>query len=130
MILAHQQTGDIHGFVLQGNHDSVEFTIGDVVLHVSLDNSFDGEAKSGYGLIMATGNGEFLGAGKGFRVTFTPQPRTASHVGISYVDEGDFKDGKWIPGRRMNGDEDDQGVAWRFSPHGQTIEKVVLYRYE
>ncbi len=130
MILAHQAAGDIHGFVLDRDHRSVDFTMGDFVLHVSLDNSFDGQAQSGYGLIMATGSDSFLGAGKGFRVTFTPQPRTGPHVGISYVEEGDFKDGKWIAGRRLNGDEDEQGVAWRFNPHGQTIEKVVLYRYE
>jgi hypothetical protein len=130
MILAHQAAGDIHGFVLDRDHRSVDFTLGNYVLQVSLDNSFDGPAQSGFGLIMATGKDEFLGAGKGFRVTFTPQPRTGPYVGISYVEEGDFKDGKWIAGRRMNGDEDEQGGAWRFNPHGQTIEKVVLYSYE
>jgi len=130
MILAHQQTGDIHGFVLDRDHRSVEFAMGDYALRVSLDNSFDGPTESAFGLIMATGNGEFLGAGKGFRVTFMPNPRTGPHVGIAYVEEGDFKDGKWIPGRRLNGDEDDQGEAWRFNPHAQSIEKIVLYRYE
>jgi len=130
MILAHQAAGDIHGFVLSGESSSVEFTMGDTVLHVSLDNSFDGEAKGGYGIIMATGKDEFLGAGKGFRVTFTPKPRTGPKVGISYVEEGDFNNGKWVAGRRMNGDEDEQGVAWRFNPHAQSIEKVVLYRYQ
>ena len=131
MILDHQALGEIHGFVLSREHRSVEFTMGDYVLHVSLDNSFDGPAENGYGLIMRMAGGDkFLGAGKGFRVTFTPYPRGGQHVGIAYVEEGDLKNGKWIPGRRMNGDEDDQGVAWRFSPHGQTIETVVLYRYE
>ena len=61
---------------------------------------------------MATGPDEFLGAGKGFRVSFTP--RIGAQVGIAAVDEGKFVDGKWIPGRRLNGDEDDQGQYWRF----------------
>jgi hypothetical protein len=130
LILAHQQTGEIHGFLVNDENSSVEFSMGDVVLHVSLDNSFDGEAKSGYGLIMQKGKDEFLGAGKGFRVTFTSRSRSGPHLGIANADEGDFKDGKWVPGRRMNGDEDEQGVAWRFNPHKQSIEKVVLYRYE
>ena len=128
LILAHQQTGDIHGFVLTREQRSVDFTIGDYALHVSLDDSFDGPAQQGFGLIMATGKDEFLGAGKGFRVTFTA--RTGPQAGIAYVEEGTFDNGKWIAGRRLNGDEDEQGVALRFNPHSQNIEKVALYRFE
>ena len=128
LILEHQASGDIHGFLLDREHSSVDFTIGDYALHVSLDNSFDGPAKSGFGLIMATGDNQFLGAGQGFRVTFAA--RSGPQAGISYVEEGTFDNGKWIAGRRLNGDEDEQGVAMRFNPHAQSIEKLVLYRYE
>jgi len=72
---------------------------------------------------MPTGPDEFLGAGKGFRVTFTPRA-ASGHVGIAAVDEGAFVDGKWIPGRRLNGDENDQGKGWRFDH--LAIEKVKL----
>ena len=77
---------------------------------------------------MATGPEEFVGAGKGFRVSFST--RTASsHVGLASVDEGRFEDGKWIAGRRLNGDENDQGSFWRFDSRGVKIEKAALYRY-
>ena len=54
----------------------------------------------------------------------------AQQVGIAAVDEGRFEDGKWVPGRRLNGDEDDQGKGWRFDPRQVRTEKVTLYRFE
>jgi hypothetical protein len=99
-------------------------------LHVTLDNSFEGPADSGFGIIMATGPDEFLGVGKGFRVTFTPRSDSAPQVGIAAVEEGMFEDSKWVPGRRMNGDEDDQGKNWRFDPLQVRTEKVTLYRLQ
>ncbi len=77
---------------------------------------------------MATGPDEFLGAGKGFKVTFTP--RSGLNVGIASVDEGSFDDGKWVPGRRLNGDENSQGGAWRFNSFKLNTEKVKLYRFQ
>jgi len=81
-------------------------------------------------MIMAIGKDEFLGIGKGFRVTFTPRPESGPHVGVAAIDEGTFENGKWVPGRRLNGDENAQGKYWRFDPHGIKIEKISLYRYE
>jgi hypothetical protein len=46
------------------------------------------------------------------------------------VEEGTFADGNWTPGRRLNGDENDQGKFWRFAPQGVEIEKVSVYRYQ
>ncbi|HUV69391.1 MAG TPA: DUF5597 domain-containing protein [Terracidiphilus sp.] len=130
LLLEHQAAGDVHGFVLDREHRSVDFTMNGYTLHVSLDNIFGGQAESGFGLIMADGKDAFLGAGKGFRVSFTPRADNVPRVGIAAVDEGTFVDGKWVPGRRLNGDENDQGAYWRFDPHQQHIEKVTLYRFE
>jgi beta-galactosidase GanA len=130
LLLEHQAAGDVHGFVLDGSNPAIDFTMNGYTLHIALDNSFDDHAKVGFGLIMADGKDAFLGAGKGFRVTFTPRADNAPHVGIAAVDEGTFVDGKWVPGRRLNGDEDDQGVHWRFAPQQERIEKVTLYRFE
>jgi hypothetical protein len=76
---------------------------------------------------MANGPDGFLGAGKGFRISSTTRS-TTSRVGLAAVDEGKFEDGKWIPGRRLNGDENDQGSYWRFDP--RETEKASLYRLE
>jgi beta-galactosidase GanA len=128
LIAEHQSAGDIHGFVLDKDHPSVDFNLSGYTLHVSLDEIFGFHADNGFGLIMATGPDEFLGAGKGFRVSFTP--RSGLNVGIASVDEGSFDDGKWVPGRRLNGDENDQGHAWRFSTFKLSTEKVKLYRFQ
>jgi hypothetical protein len=61
-------------------------------------------------------------------VIFRPVGKTRRGVGT--VDEGVFRDGKWIPGRRLNGDETDQGRSWRFAPSGLAIERCTAYRIE
>ena len=67
-------------------------------------------AQNGLRLIIPTGPEEFMGVGKGLPRYFTPRigDRTPASAAI---DEGKFEDGKWIPGRRLNGDENDQGKA-------------------
>ena len=130
LLLQHQAAGDVHGFTLDKSHSQVDFTLSGYTVHVSLDEIFGFHAESGFGLIMATGPDEFLGAGKGFKVTFTPRSATGPRVGIAAVDEGRFQAGKWIPGRRLNGDENGQGDSWRFDPRQIHTEKVALYRFE
>jgi beta-galactosidase GanA len=128
LILQHQAAGDIHGFLVDKNHPASDFVVNGYTLHVTIDQIFGHSAESGFGLILALGPDEFLGAGKGFRVSITAP--TGKHVGIGSVDEGTFQDGKWIPGRRLNGDENDQGQGWRFGSRQLSIEKVKLYRFE
>jgi Domain of unknown function (DUF5597)/Beta-galactosidase len=127
LILKQQSAGDIHGFVLNADHPSADFTMNGYTLHVSGINNRDNSAV-GFGLIMAAGPDAFLGAGKGFHVTFTP--RSGPQAGIAAIDEGTFIDGKWVPGRRLNGDEDEGGKAWRFDAREERIEKISLYRYQ
>jgi hypothetical protein len=99
------------------------------VVHVVLDEIFGSHSDQGFGLIIATGPDEFTGAGKGFRVSFTTRSPTP-HIGIATIDEGKFEDGKWVPGRRLNGDENDQGNYWRFDQHEIKIERATLYRFD
>ena len=128
MVLEHQSAGDLHGFVLDPGHPSVDFTVARYTVHVVLDEIFGTHAQKGYGLIFPSGPDEFMGVGKGFRVSFTP--RSGKNVGIAAVDEGKFVEGKWVAGRRLNGDENDQGKAWRFDSRQVRTEKVALYRFE
>jgi hypothetical protein len=62
-------------------------------------------------------------------VKFTPRDPAAPMVGIGTIDEGRYESGSWVPGRRLNGDENDQGEYWRFDPRQLHTEKVTLYRY-
>lgn len=130
MLLEQQSKGEVHGFVLDKGHPSVEFTLNGYTAHVSLDDIFGNHAENGFGLIMADGPDHFLGAGKGFRVRFAKPASKTPHVGIASVDEGRYEDGKWIAGRRLNGDENDQGSYWRFDQRQVNIEKVAVYKFE
>jgi beta-galactosidase GanA len=130
LLQKEQPQGAEHGFLLDKDHPSVEYYMNGYVLHVSLDQIFGSGAEKGFGLIIAIGPDEFLGAGTGFRVSFATRSPRQSHVGLASVDEGEFQDGKWIPGRRLNGDETDQGTHWRFDPWRLRIEKAVLYRFQ
>ena len=130
MLLAHQADGSVHGFVLDRGHSSVDFAMGDVMVHVSLDEIFGSETKSGYGMVMALGKDEFLGVGKGFRVRFSALSESGPQIGLASVDGGTFDNGKWVPGRRLNGDENDQGQYWRFDSRQLRTEKATIYRYE
>jgi beta-galactosidase GanA len=127
LLAERQAQRDVHGFLLDRERSSVDFAMNGYTLHVTLDSIFGNTVESGYGLIMADGKDGFLGVGKGFRVTFTA---SGENVGIGAVDEGQFEDGKWIAGRRLNGDENDQGTHWRFDSRGVHTEKVTLYRFE
>jgi beta-galactosidase GanA len=129
-LLEHQAAGEVHGFVLDRQHPEAVFVMGGYTLHVALDSIFGSHTESGYGLVMVSGSDEFLGVGKGFRVIFSASDQSKGKAGIGSIDEGRFEEGKWIPGRRLNGDENDQGGYWRFDPRKVSIEKVKLYHFE
>jgi beta-galactosidase GanA len=130
LLIEHQAKGDMHGFVLDRSHPSVTFTLNGLRVEISLDEIFGSHTEKGFGLLMATGPDEFLGAGQGFRVSFQADTAGAAKVGLGYVEEGRFEDGRWKNGRRLNGDENDQGRYWRFDPRQINIEKAALYRYK
>ena len=128
-LLDAQTKGDTHGFVLTRSHPAVDFVMHGITVHVSLDEIFGYHADSGYGMILEEQPGQFLGAGKGFRVSFTPREGTAAPLWIKSIDEGRFLNGAWVPGRRLNGDETDQGANWRFDDRQLHIERATIYSY-
>lgn len=130
MLLEAQSKGDVHGFVLDHERRSLVFVMQGYDVEVSLDEIFGNHAENGFGMILTAGPNAFLGVGKGFRVHFTPRDPNAQRVGIGTIDEGRYDKGSWVPGRRLNGDENDQGEYWRFDPRDVKTEKVTLYRFE
>ena len=126
VIIENQGAGRMRG-LLQYKEGNEQMDLAGYRLEVSYRKEAAGKA---YGLVVATGQDEFLVAGSGVSIHFaarTPGPR---HTGILSVDEGRFQNGQWIPGRRMNGDEDAGG--WRLQLPGgpPTIQRIRLYRYD
>jgi hypothetical protein len=133
IVLNAQTKGNVHGFNLTKQQPKVTFTMGSYNVEVSLDQIFGHESEAGYGLVVMTsddgaGDGEFLGVGKGFRVIISS--RTAGkHVGFGPIDDGHYDAGKWVQGRHLNGDETDQGGAWRFDQRSIHTERATTYAY-
>jgi hypothetical protein len=129
LILEHQGKDRLIGFLLDQEHPEVTQELGGYLLEITLDAVFSYQADLGYGLIIATGPDQFIGTGSGFRVAFRSTEQERVQVGIGTIDEGEYRAGTWIPGRRLNGDENDQGRRWRFSNQRISIERCTVYRY-
>jgi len=80
------------------------------------------------GIVISTGPDEFYVAGTDIVVTFesTTQGKKAGFIS---VDEGRFENEKWVPGRRMNGDQDHQGRHVRIPVGEYSIQHVKMYSY-
>lgn len=144
LILEHQSRGTISAVLLNKENPSEKLSLGGYLLHTALlaNRRTQQTPDRGYGLIIATGPDEFLVAGSELQVAFATDPITNETVGLSTVEEGRFEDGKWVPGRRLNGDEvmlsydvpsmtasRQTGTGLRFSGATPTLQRVKLYRY-
>jgi hypothetical protein len=78
-------------------------------------------------IFIATGPDEYFVAGSGVSVKFTPNTPGPEVDGLATVEEGAFVDGRWVPGRRLAGDDTAQGQG--FSLRDKGIQRVTLYRY-
>jgi len=83
-----------------------------------------------FALIINTAPDEFVIAGQGVGLTFAPDTPGPKIAGIGYIDEGRYERGVWIPGRRINGDENGGGTRMSIRGQGIGIQKIGLYRYE
>jgi len=81
------------------------------------------------GMLIYAGGEDFWFAGQGITVTMRGAGDGPPLVGIDVAEEGEFVDGKWIAGRRLNGDQTHQGRHIRLPPGQFQIQKVRLYRY-
>lgn len=104
LITKYQGTGKMRG-VLQSGDQQEMITLGDYNLNITFTASPKDKIPR-FGLIINPSPNEYLITGSGMNVTFTPvHPGDKPIVDFLSVDEGWYKDGDWIEGRRLNGDE-------------------------
>ena len=82
------------------------------------------------GLFISTGPDDFVIVGRSMNVYSTAADDPSASVGLGTVDEGVYDDGRWVPGRRLNGDETPEWKALRFREDNYSIQHVKLYRYK
>ena len=121
--------------LLDDANQKTQLQLGDFVFHFAHEYSWnyavrsEGEPPRFGGLIIMLSRDEFIIAGTGLIVTFAPRSGDAV-AGIASLDEGVFADGKWVSGRRMNGDQSHQGRHLHLPGNTFGIQKVRLYLYK
>jgi hypothetical protein len=136
MILEHQGTGTMAGFLLDSAAQTAEIKLSDYIFTVKHEYSWpyaartEGATPRFGGMIIMTAKDEFTFAGSGVVVTFQSSSGAGAMAGIASMEEGAFLNGKWVAGRRMNGDEDHQGRHLHLPGGAYGIQKVKLYSYK
>jgi hypothetical protein len=130
VILANQGKGVIGGVVLDKDHPGQKLRVGDYTLDIEVARHWSfATPEFPAGIFIQTGPDEFIVAGRGIIVTFTPNTPGAPIVGLAQVDDGTFVNGSWVAGRRLNGDEILSGKGLRLRGDYYMIQRVKLYRY-
>jgi hypothetical protein len=134
-ILAYQGKGKMDAVLLDTMNTKQEIIMGKYVLSVAHEGTlgWSGIPKAkwpqGGGIIIQTAEDEFIIAGTALVITFTTTDKNAPIAGILQADEGEYVNGKWLPGRRLNGDQTHQGRHIRIASGDWGIQLVKLYRY-
>ena len=126
----------LEGVLLSKDSSIVKIEMGDYILTVAheytLGWSAGAKEKSwplAGGIIIGLSKDVFYVGGTGLVITFKPKANDGC-AGIFSVDEGRFINGKWTPGRRMNGDQDHQGRHLRIPQGDYSIQWIKLYTYQ
>ena len=145
VILEHQAKGTIAAAWLNSQNQKQDIPLGDYMLNVDLRRNRRNPNQVpnfGYGVFVTLGPDEYLVAGTDIQVTFMPRTPGPPIAGIADAEAGKFENGRWVPGRKMSGDDillnynlaaaadgNQSGSGLRFGPDGPTIQRVKLYRY-
>ncbi|MEI7729200.1 MAG: DUF5597 domain-containing protein [Verrucomicrobiota bacterium] len=139
-IIGQQQgLGRIAGVFQQADEkeEGREVTVGDWKANIRYEKRQ--RDKAARGILIATGDDEFIVAGNWFSVNFSALTKGPKHSGILNIQEGRYENGQWLGGRWLNGDETGANYQAKLPPFTSNtfsnpdklrILKVKLYRYE
>lgn len=137
LITANQGKGSIRGIKasvdFEGNIDMTpsQMSLGGFEIKATVVDPWTPKDKQDYAshgaLIISMGKGEFYVAGIG--ITFEFPENDGDQTGIDQVVEGSFRNGGFVEGRWLNGDETHQGRHVRLPPDKFSIQRVRLYKF-
>lgn len=78
-------------------------------------------------IFISTGPDEYFVAGSGVNVKFSPNAPGPEFDGLATVEDGTFVEGRWMPGRRLTGDDTGQGQ--KLSLRNKGIQHVPVYGF-
>ena len=136
LILEHQGKGTMNALILDRDGAPQSVRLGNYNIEARYSSRSFGPASTNTppehvaGLFIATGPDDFVIVGRSMSVYFTAADDPSASVGLGTVDEGVYDGGRWVPGRRLNGDETPEWKALRFREDNYGIQRVRLYRYK
>ncbi len=133
LILQKQANGDIGAAILESDaQTSARLQLGDYMLMLTRTGRDAAGTRTAV-LCLRVGADEYIVLGNANAVvTFAPASTEMPIAGIATIDEEVFRGGKWMMGRRLNGDENGQGQVLRIPAAREpaaAIFHVKLYRY-
>jgi hypothetical protein len=151
MILKHQGDGTMSAVLLAPDDPAQKIQLGNYTLEVGFLTPRVAPMTQptaippftyAAAIFIATGPDEYLMAGSGVTVAFSPNTPGPPLAGLATVEEGSFVGGRWVPERRLAGDDTEEGemVVMRWAPGSwvapyrqraskAAIQRVMLYRY-
>jgi hypothetical protein len=135
LILEHQGKGTMAAVLLAPDDPPRKVQLGNYTLEASylrpraVAGTTAGQQSlpSAAAIFISTGPDEYYAAGSGVSVTFSPSTPGSEYAGLGTVEEGKFVSGRWVPGRRLAGDDTGQGL--NLSLRNLGIQRFTLYRY-
>jgi hypothetical protein len=150
LVLEHQGKGTMSAVLLEPKDPPKKIQLGNYTLDVAFirpraerrgDPPPEPPTLAG-AIFIATGPDEYYVAGFGVSVAFSPNTPGPPLAGLDTVEEGVFVNGRWVPGRRLAGDDTIEGdcleLKWprkaepsgpQLRTHTEGIQRVTLYRY-
>jgi beta-galactosidase GanA len=134
LILEHQGKGSMTALLLERDGAPQTVRLGNYNIEARYSSRSFGTATNIQpervaGLIISTGPEDFVVVGRSMNIYFTSATNPSESVGLGTVEEGVYANGRWVPGRRLNGDETPEWKALRFRADNYGIQRVKLYRY-
>jgi hypothetical protein len=110
LIVEHQGKGTMSGVLLEPKDPPQKIQLGNYSLEVAFlrprpeKRGIPAEIPTlGGAIFIATGPDEYIAAGFGVSVAFSPNTPGPPLAGLATVEEGTFVNGRWVPGRRLGG---------------------------
>jgi hypothetical protein len=152
VILEAQAKGTIKAVSLNAQHPTETLQLGNYTLAFSMGRMRQpapaptpapagGNAQtSSYAIVISTGPDDYVILGSGLQATFNgPGPSAAA---VATLEEGTYVDGRWVPGRRLNGDDimlnydapnkaikNESGQGFRLAGGPPKALRLQIYRY-
>lgn len=147
LIIENQGTNNLTGLLVDQNNKVDSVTLGGYTIKGRLGRRFGGaelagvdifgtapgitgsqpaQEQVGGAIIISTAPGEYFISGRNMGIDISAAiPNKSSNISFLLLEEGIFVDNKWIPQRRLNGDE----FRVSLNANKSIIYKMVMYQY-